>query len=449
MLRIPRINRRKESFDGLTLRHLAAAPQECFMQAAIQHGPSWGGTAAMVDDRNTSGFGEVVPFGRRPIPPRACVLENKTHVRTFLAEMLDGLGFIAREAAAVDVRTMLRDFRPDLIVLGPLDGGPEVRSVMEALRAQGFGAKVMLFGGRSSAALIRNYEFGEAAGLAMLPPLGTPFRDRDLYANLDGFLPVRPAPPLPVDVDEALYNGWLELWYQSKINPRSLVPCGAEALVRVRHPTWGVVAPAYYIPGASDPFLHGLSQFAVARVLADSMQFAAGNHDVRISIRLPLQALEDMQFIDRLMAHLPDKVRRNGFLIAVDCVDLVKELGLVRGIAVQLAARNIGISIVGIDAQGATLAGRRELPVVEMKVDRKFINGCADDRIKQAHCAQIVAIARDTGAKSVAEGVETQADFLVVRDLGFDLLQGHMFAKPMAAHKFERAMLARRYAAVA
>lgn len=136
-------------------------------------------------------------------------------------------------------------------------------------------------------------------------------------------------------------------------------------------------------------------------------------------------------------------------MIAVDCVDLVNELTLVRRIAEQLAMRNIGISIDGINAQGASLAGRRELPVVEMKVDRQYIRGCADDRIKQANCAQIVAIARDTGARSVAEGVETQSDFLVVRDLGFDLLQGHMFAEPMAPRKFERAMLARRYAAVA
>jgi EAL domain-containing protein (putative c-di-GMP-specific phosphodiesterase class I) len=414
--------------------------------------PAWpilGRDTAMIDDRSALEIGGVVPFGRRPIPPRACVVENRPHVRTFLAEMLDGLGFITREAATADIRTMLCDFRPDLIVLGPLDGGPKVRSVMQTLRAQGAAAKIMLFGGRSSAALIRNYEFGETAQLAMLPPLGTPFRDRDLRTNLAAFLPVRPAPPLPVDVDEVLSNGWLELWYQSKINPRSLVPGGAEALVRVRHPTWGVVAPAYFIPGANDPFLHGLSQFVVARVLADAMGFAGSNHKVQISIRLPLQALENMQFLDRLMEHLPDDARQDILLIAVDCVDLVNEPFLVRRIAAQLAARNIGISIDGIDAQGATLAGRRELPVVEMKVDRRFIQGCADDRIKQAHCAQIVAIARDTGAKSVADGVETQSDFFVVRDLGFDLLQGHMFAKPMAPGKFEKAMLQRHYAAVA
>jgi EAL domain-containing protein (putative c-di-GMP-specific phosphodiesterase class I) len=403
----------------------------------------------MIHDQSDERRGEVVQFGRRPIPPRACIVENKTHVRMFLAEMVEELGFISCEADTLDIRGMLREFRPDVIVLGPLNGSGEVCMVLRALQSQMYGGRVMLFGGRSSAVLIGSHEFGEQAGLAMLPPLGTPFRDRDLNANLACFLPVRPPPALPVDVDEALCNGWLELWYQSKINPRSLVPKGAEALIRVRHPTWGVVSPAYFVPAANDPYLHGLSQFVIAQSLADSMQFAAANHQVQISIHLPLLALEDMHFIDSMMRHIPDKVRQNGFLIAVDCVDLVNELELVRRVATQLASRNIGLSINGVDAQGATLAGRRELPVVEMKVDRQYIRGCADDRVKQAHCAEIVAIARDTGARSVAEGVETQSDFLVVRDLGFDLLQGHMFAKPMAPRKFERAMLARRYAAVA
>jgi len=403
----------------------------------------------MIDDRSVLNFGEIVPFGRRPIPPRACIVENKTHVRTFLAEMLDEIGFIAREALPVDTRSALRDFRPDLIVLGPLNGGPEVRAVMQTLRANGYGGRLMLFGGRSSAALIRNFEFGEAASLAMLPPLGTPFRDRDLATNLTDFLPVQPAPPLPVDVDEALCNSWLELWYQSKISARSLIPRGAEALVRVRHPTWGVVPAAYFIPGSSDPYLEGLSQFVIAQVLADSMQFASSNHQVQISIHLPLQALENLQFIDRMMEHLPEAMRQSGFLVSVDNADLVNELPLVRDIAAGLRARNIGLSISGVDAQGASMAGRNELPVAEFKVDRKFVRGCADDPVKRFHCAEIVSIARNNGARSVAEGVESQSDFLAVRELGFDLLQGHMFAKPMAPRKFQKTILSRRYAAVA
>ena len=56
---------------------------------------------------------------------------------------------------------------------------------------------------------------------------------------------------------------------------------------------------------------------------------------------------------------------------------------------------------------------------------------------------------RGAPALSVAGGVETQSDFLAVRELGFDLIRGQMFAKPMAPRKFERTMLARNYAAVA
>ena len=61
----------------------------------------------MIRDHSDERRGEIVQFGRRPIPPRACVVENKTHVRMFLAEMLDELGFIACEADTLDIRSML------------------------------------------------------------------------------------------------------------------------------------------------------------------------------------------------------------------------------------------------------------------------------------------------------------------------------------------------------
>jgi hypothetical protein len=83
---------------------------------------------------------EIIQFGRRPIPPRACVFENRTYVRIFLADMLDALGFIAREAGTSDIRTVLRDFRPDLIVLGPLGGALEVQAFLKTLQAQVYSA---------------------------------------------------------------------------------------------------------------------------------------------------------------------------------------------------------------------------------------------------------------------------------------------------------------------
>ena len=80
-------------------------------------------------------------------------------------------------------------------------------------------------------------------------------------------------------------------------------------------------------------------------------------------------------------------------------------------------------------------------PFVELKVDRKFIAGCADDRLKRAVCRQILDLADGYGARTVAEGVETRPDFVAVRDMGFDLVQGFLFAKPATAKKFARTML--------
>ena len=89
------------------------------------------------------------------------------------------------------------------------------------------------------------------------------------------------------------------------------------------------------------------------------------------------------------------------------------------------------------------LVGLHDVPFVEIKVDRTLIAGCADDRLKQTACRWIVDLANGYGVRTVAEGVETQADFLTVRELGFDLVQGLLFAKPMTAQKFARTTLSR------
>ena len=73
--------------------------------------------------------------------------------------------------------------------------------------------------------------------------LATPFRTAELKERVADLLPRQPPPPLPVDFIEALSNGWLELWYQPKIASRALSPLGVEALIRLRHPTWGDRSP--------------------------------------------------------------------------------------------------------------------------------------------------------------------------------------------------------------
>ena len=383
---------------------------------------------------------QVVQLGRRRGPPRACVLDHKPHVRSFLAGMLEELGFAARDCGAPEMKKVLDEFAPDLIVFGPFNGPTEVGLLIQTLVFTGYGGRAMLFGGRHSNDLMEVQELGERVGLSMLPPLGTPFRDGTLTENVACFLPIAAPSDMPVDADEALRSGWLEMWYQSKIDPHSLVPAGAEALLRVRHPNWGLISPSTFIAGAHDPYLRTFSQYVIMRAMADSVAFAAARHPIDISVDLPGPALNDLEFVDKVLAAIPEHVSKRGLQIEVRCADVVNDVPRLRRIAGQLAFRNIGISIDDVGREGALLAIERGLPVVELKVGRRYVRGCATDRVKQAVCSEIIAMAHDSGSRAVAIGVDAHADYVAARELGFDLLQGSLFAKPMELKRFERTL---------
>lgn len=130
-------------------------------------------------------------------------------------------------------------------------------------------------------------------------------------------------------------------------------------------------------------------------------------------------------------------------LVEVNGAEFVRDLALAQKIAEELRSYNIGISIDDLGAECMSFAGLQDLCVVELKVDRQFVHGCANDGLKRAMCSTIVDLAERFDLRSVAEGVETRPDLLAVRGLGFDLVQGFLFAKPMEARKFARTLLNR------
>ena len=195
--------------------------------------------------------GRRTGFGRRRVAPRVRVFDRKPYVRTFLAETFEDLGFIAESWAEPDeILPALNSVDPDLVVIVVPDDHGDVEDVLKLLAAARFRGRIMLMGSRRMPAVARAQRLGEQLGLAMLHPLGTPFRTRELKERLADLVRAEAPPPLPVDLVEAFANNWLQLWYQPKIDPHALTARGAEALIRVRHPTWGIVPPAHFLPAA-------------------------------------------------------------------------------------------------------------------------------------------------------------------------------------------------------
>jgi EAL domain-containing protein (putative c-di-GMP-specific phosphodiesterase class I) len=88
-------------------------------------------------------------------------------------------------------------------------------------------------------------------------------------------------------------------------------------------------------------------------------------------------------------------------------------------------------------------AGIGDFPIAELQMEGTLISECGSDRERRAACGTVLGLAERIGAQTVAKNIESTLDFRAARDLGFDLGQGFLFAKPMDAHKFVRTVLQR------
>src|SRR5882724_6856429 len=160
-------------------------------------------------------------FGRRKVVPRACVADGKKHLREFLSEIIEDIGLVTTECANADeLEAAFENHLPDIIVLGVSADGIDAGDVLQLLLRRKFSGKVLTIRTRESILVKAVQQVGQEYGLAMLPPLTTPFAAGTLRERVAMLLPKEPAPSPAVDVPEALHAGWLELWYQQKVDAR-------------------------------------------------------------------------------------------------------------------------------------------------------------------------------------------------------------------------------------
>jgi EAL domain-containing protein (putative c-di-GMP-specific phosphodiesterase class I) len=386
----------------------------------------------------------VVTFGRRKVRPRVCIADDKSHIRTFLADAFDELGFVHCECPDIAALSSVLDAHlPDLIVFGPSAVGPEAARILRTLEARAFNGKLLLLGPHGCPAVAAIEDLASELEIAVLPQLETPFGEAALRDNVASLLPTEEMADPPINVGEAVSSGWLELWYQPQFDMRSMAIRRAEGLIRIRHPTWGIIPAALFIPDDGDPHFRALSEFVIGRAIEDWRYFVTQRGGVEIAINLPIAFLQAAESVASLCRQLPEHPAWSGVTVEINGTEIVRNLEFAKGLARRLRFHNVAISIDDLGAEWPLLDRLDDFPFGEIKVDRKFVSGCAADRLKQAVCHRILDLADSYGARTVAEGVETQADFLTVREMGFDKAQGFYLGKPSTAKKFARSALGR------
>ncbi|WP_435744817.1 sensor domain-containing protein [Nocardioides sp. SYSU DS0663] len=231
------------------------------------------------------------------------------------------------------------------------------------------------------------------------------------------------------DLRAALTEGQLHHVYQPIVDLHTGAVLGAEALARWRHPAVGPVSPDRFVPVALESGIAAELDFwsvhNAARDLATLRALGAMAPDRYVAVNLSARTLDHPALLDELQR----AVEKHG-LAPRDLVLEVTEATLVTrsdvSIATLQALAHAGHQ-VALDDFGtghSALAYLQDLPVGVLKIDRSFVRDLATSRAARAIARSVVGLAHGLGMRTVAEGVEEEAQVAVLRDLGCDAGQG-------------------------
>jgi EAL domain-containing protein (putative c-di-GMP-specific phosphodiesterase class I) len=246
-----------------------------------------------------------------------------------------------------------------------------------------------------------------------------------------------------VEIDEALKRGWFEIWYQPKIDLKRKCLAGAEAVARIRHPTYGVLLPGTFLPGITEDSVASLAQHALITTLHNWPIFDAAGFNLQLAINVPVSALFKLPIPALMEEHRPKSDRWPGIILEVTEDQIVRDLKLANEIATTLRNSGIKIAIDDFGAGYSSLSSLRELPFVEIKLDHSFVQNCATDATNAAICQTAVDLAHRFGSAAVAEGIENAPDLQALMIMGCDFGQGALIAPAMPQETFLELLLTR------
>lgn len=227
-------------------------------------------------------------------------------------------------------------------------------------------------------------------------------------------------------------------FYQPKVELLTGKVVGMEALARWHHPEHGLVGPNAFISVLE--LSHEIDELTLA-ILED-----AANACHRMHVRgLPLTMSLNLSLVSLADTAMADRVSRIVHLIGLDPRFVIFELTETAAMTTiapalenlaRLRMRGFGLSVDDFGTGFASLQQLMHVPFTELKIDQSFVTGSAGNAASRIILESSVAMAHKLGISTVAEGVESQADWTVAKAAQCDMAQGYFIARPMDEELF-------------
>ncbi len=240
------------------------------------------------------------------------------------------------------------------------------------------------------------------------------------------------------EIEAALANQELRLWFQPKIDLNTGATIGAEGLLRWHHPKRGVLTPDQFLEATEmSRHLRSLTEHVLDQGIAFARRCADMGRPIDIAVNVSVRNLLEPDFTERLAAAL----RRHGvdpaqLIIEVTERDIMDDRSLSRVDAATIRQLGVGLSVDDFGTGHSSLVRIQQLPVSEIKIDRRFVSGLGRDPSSPILIRSIIDLGRNLGHTIVAEGVERELEADLLRGMGCPVAQGHLYSPTVPADQF-------------
>ena len=241
---------------------------------------------------------------------------------------------------------------------------------------------------------------------------------------------------LEAELREAIETGDIRAHYQPQQCTVSGELAGLEALARWTRPDGSTVPPSDFIPlseemGISDVIFESIMRSVCADISSWREQ---GDWKIPVSVNLSAHQLRNRDLVSLIKGILKsEKIDKKLINLELTETVLLEDLTIAQPVLNDLAAYGFGIHIDDFGTGYSSLSYLAQLPVQTIKIDQAFIAQLSESDVNSRVIEAIVALGKAMKLAVVAEGVETDQQYAIVRRLSCDLVQGYFIARPMPA----------------
>ncbi|OGB22904.1 MAG: response regulator receiver protein [Burkholderiales bacterium RIFCSPLOWO2_02_FULL_57_36] len=247
------------------------------------------------------------------------------------------------------------------------------------------------------------------------------------------------------EMQHALENNEFELYYQPKVDIFSGRVAGVEALIRWHHPRMGVITGGQFISEATDSgHLVPIGEWVISAACAQARVWLDTNSPL---LKLPIAV---NIAIPQIHAELPGAIRRaltqhgippSSLQLEITESLLIQDLEKATSVLREISESGITIAIDDFGTGYSSLSVLKALPIDILKIDQSFVRDLGKNVGDTAIVAAIINMARALALRVVAEGVETEEQLSILKDLGCDEYQGFLYSQPLPGDALVRQLL--------